>query len=100
MSYGRLKRLFETVERVMATVEQSRESKPTDEPRERILLSAGREFAERGYDAATIRDAVGILADAHVRLARGQGAELWWRDAGAAAADDHQLEQAIRTLWP
>jgi AcrR family transcriptional regulator len=56
MSYGRLKRLFETVERVMATVEQSRESKPTDEPRERILLSAGREFAERGYDAATIRD--------------------------------------------
>jgi geranylgeranyl diphosphate synthase type II len=27
------------------------------------------------------RDLVAILADAHVRLARGQGAELWWRDA-------------------
>ncbi len=31
-------------------------------------------------DAATLRDLVTILADAHVRLARGQGAELWWRD--------------------
>jgi geranylgeranyl pyrophosphate synthase len=37
-----------------------------------------------GLDAATIRDAVAILADAHVRLARGQGAELWWRDGAAA----------------
>jgi len=26
-------------------------------------------------------DVVAMLADAHVRLARGQGAELWWRDA-------------------
>ena len=26
------------------------------DPRERILLAAGREFAERGYEAATIRD--------------------------------------------
>jgi geranylgeranyl pyrophosphate synthase len=34
-----------------------------------------------GLDPATIRDSVAILADAHVRLARGQGAELWWRDA-------------------
>jgi len=34
-----------------------------------------------GVDAATQRDLVAILADAHVRLARGQGAELWWRDA-------------------
>ncbi len=32
-------------------------------------------------DAAAQRDLVAILADAHVRLARGQGAELWWRDA-------------------
>ena len=37
-----------------------------------------------GLDSATIRDAVAILADAHVRLARGQGAELWWRDGAAA----------------
>lgn len=34
-----------------------------------------------GLDAGTLRDVVSILADAHVRLARGQGAELWWRDA-------------------
>lgn len=34
-----------------------------------------------GVDPATQRDLVAILADAHVRLARGQGAELWWRDA-------------------
>jgi geranylgeranyl pyrophosphate synthase len=33
-------------------------------------------------DAATLRDLVTILSDAHVRLARGQGAELWWRDGG------------------
>lgn len=31
-------------------------------------------------DAATLRDLVAILADAHVRLAQGQGAELWWRE--------------------
>jgi geranylgeranyl pyrophosphate synthase len=35
-----------------------------------------------GIDAATLRDVVRMLADAHVRLARGQGAELWWRDVG------------------
>jgi len=35
-----------------------------------------------GVDATTTRDLVAVLADAHVRLARGQGAELWWRDAG------------------
>ena len=33
-------------------------------------------------DAATLRDLVAMLADAHVRLAQGQGAELWWRDGG------------------
>ncbi len=33
-----------------------------------------------GIDAATHRDLVAILADAHMRLAQGQGAELWWRD--------------------
>jgi len=35
-----------------------------------------------GVDAATLRDQVAILADAHVRLAKGQGAELWWRNGG------------------
>jgi len=34
-----------------------------------------------GADAETQRDLMAILSDAHVRLARGQGAELWWRDA-------------------
>jgi geranylgeranyl pyrophosphate synthase len=33
-------------------------------------------------DAATLRDLVAMLADAHVRLAQGQGAELCWRDGG------------------
>jgi geranylgeranyl pyrophosphate synthase len=32
-------------------------------------------------EAAVQRDLVAMLADAHLRLARGQGAELWWRDA-------------------
>ena len=31
-------------------------------------------------EPATLRDLVAILADAHLRLAQGQGAELWWRD--------------------
>ena len=35
-----------------------------------------------GVDASTRCDLTRILADAHVRLARGQGAELWWRDRG------------------
>jgi geranylgeranyl pyrophosphate synthase len=35
-----------------------------------------------GIDPTTQRDLVAILSEAHVRLARGQGAELWWRDAG------------------
>ena len=34
-----------------------------------------------GVDAACRADVVAMLSDAHVRLARGQGAELWWRDA-------------------
>ena len=34
-----------------------------------------------GIDASTRADMVSILANAHVRLAKGQGAELWWRDA-------------------
>ncbi len=35
-----------------------------------------------GVNPTAQRDLVAILADAHVRLAQGQGAELWWRDAG------------------
>lgn len=40
----------------MATVEHRGAAKPGDEPRERILAAAGREFAEHGYEAATVRD--------------------------------------------
>jgi len=50
----------------MATVDRLRDSKPADDPRERILLAAGREFAKRGYDAATVRD---ICAAAGVNVA-------------------------------
>lgn len=47
------------------------------------LLGAGYRIvaALPGVAAGPLRDLVGILADAHVRLAKGQGAELWWRDA-------------------
>jgi geranylgeranyl pyrophosphate synthase len=34
-----------------------------------------------GVEPLIQRDSVSLLADAHVRLAKGQGAELWWRDA-------------------
>ena len=33
-----------------------------------------------GSDAATLVDLVTILSAAHLRLAQGQGAELWWRE--------------------
>jgi geranylgeranyl pyrophosphate synthase len=50
------------------------------------LLGAGYRImaALPGLDPTTIRDSVAILADAHLRLARGQGAELWWRDAAGS----------------
>jgi AcrR family transcriptional regulator len=42
------------------------ETNPAAEPRQRILSAAGREFAERGYEAATVRD---ICLAAGVNLA-------------------------------
>lgn len=47
------------------------------------LLGAGYRMvtALPGITAGAHRDVIAILADAHVRLAKGQGAELWWRDA-------------------
>ena len=47
------------------------------------LLGAGYQIvtALPGLRPQMLADLVGILADAHVRLAKGQGAELWWRDA-------------------
>ncbi len=48
------------------------------------LLGAGYRVVSAlpGVGGDTTRDLVAILADAHVRLARGQGAELWWRECG------------------
>ena len=43
-----------------------------------------------GIDSATLRDLVAILADAHVRLSQGQGAELWWRDGGDKRLKPHE----------
>jgi geranylgeranyl pyrophosphate synthase len=48
-----------------------------------------------GVDDGCSRDLVGILSDAHVRLARGQGAELWWRDA----ADKRLLPDEALTIY-
>lgn len=55
------------------------------------LLGAGYRLVSLlpGVAPQPLADLVGILADAHVRLARGQGAELWWRDAVG-----HQLTPA------
>jgi geranylgeranyl pyrophosphate synthase len=53
-----------------------------------VALNTGDHLVGLGYriiatlptvDAATRADLVAMLSDAHVRLARGQGAELWWR---------------------
>jgi len=37
-------------------------------------------------------DLLAILSDAHVRLARGQGAELWWRDVDDEVTSSESLE--------
>ena len=53
-----------------------------------VALNTGDHLVGLGYriiatlpqvDAAARADLVAMLSDAHVRLARGQGAELWWR---------------------
>jgi geranylgeranyl diphosphate synthase type II len=47
------------------------------------LLGAGyRLIAGVAGESGLHRDLLTILSDAHLRLAQGQGAELWWRDAG------------------
>jgi geranylgeranyl pyrophosphate synthase len=47
------------------------------------LLGAGyRLIAGIAGESGLHRDLLAILSDAHLRLAQGQGAELWWRDAG------------------
>ena len=49
-----------------ATRKAASEKLAADDPRDRILLAAGREFAEKGYEAATVRD---ICLAAGVNLA-------------------------------
>ena len=47
------------------------------------LLGAGyRLIAGVAGESGLHQDLLAILSDAHLRLAQGQGAELWWRDAG------------------
>jgi len=47
------------------------------------LLGLGyRLIASLEGGSAFTKDLLSMLSDAHLRLARGQGAELWWRDAG------------------
>jgi len=41
---------------IQQVVEKVGEAAPAGDARDRILLAAGREFAEKGYEAATIRD--------------------------------------------
>ena len=41
----------------MVLAESAASARPTgDEPRSRILMAAGKEFAERGFEAATVRE--------------------------------------------
>ena len=47
----------------------------------RLIAGLGQIADGRPADAALQRDLLAILSDAHLELARGQGAELWWRDA-------------------
>lgn len=58
----------------------------------RIIASLEKLSAEPLVDPTLQRDLLAILSTAHLELARGQGAELWWRDA-----DEKRLspEQAL-----
>jgi geranylgeranyl diphosphate synthase type II len=57
------------------------------------LVGAGYRLIAGLEGPASLRsDLLGILSDAHVRLARGQGAELWWRDVDAEVTSAESLE--------
>ena len=78
----------------MATADTVRAEKSSEEPRERILLAAGREFAERGYEAATVRD---ICAAAGVNVA---AVNYYFGDKRRLYIESvkHAHEQRIRQL--
>lgn len=47
----------------------------------RVIAGLPNVADDPGSDLALPRDLLAILSRAHLELARGQGAELWWRDA-------------------
>ncbi len=47
----------------------------------RIIAGLGKLSSKPQRDPSLERDLLVILSEAHLELARGQGAELWWRDA-------------------
>ena len=57
------------------------------------LVGAGYRLIAGLEGPASLRsDLLAILSDAHVRLARGQGAELWWRDVDDEVTSAESLE--------
>lgn len=78
----------------MATVKTHETPKPAEEPRERILRAAGRQFAEHGYEAATVRD---ICAAAGVNVA---AVNYYFGDKRRLYVESvkHAHEQRIRQL--
>ena len=57
------------------------------------LVGAGYRLIAGLEGPASLRsDLLAILSDAHVRLARGQGAELWWRDVDDEVTSSESLE--------
>ena len=57
------------------------------------LVGAGYRLIAGLEGPASLRsDLLAILSDAHVRLARGQGAELWWRDVDDEVSSAESLE--------
>ncbi len=84
----------------MSTASGPHRSKSLDDPRERILTAAGREFADRGYEAATIRD---ICSAAGVNVAAvnyyfGDKRRLYI--ASVKHAHEERQRQVPQPEWP
>jgi geranylgeranyl pyrophosphate synthase len=64
------------------------------------LIGAGyRLIAGVAGEPGLHRDLLAILADAHIRLAQGQGAELWWRQAstGSVSVEESLAIYGLKT---
>jgi len=46
---------------------------------------------DRAEDSLLAADLLRVLSDCHVKLARGQGAELWWRDSASHRASPEEV---------